>query len=297
MPFPFKKVIWKASLGLIFAAPFIFFSSSIKPYIGSNLIFSGLNEIIAFPERLWTMTDQSITRVLQRYVLLRHVELENEDLKRQLSTLKMKQADYQERVAEAKRLRELLGFNERFERNLVASEVISGFSHTGFEALRIDRGSQDGVQIGMPVVAPDGIVGRIIRTGFHYSDVQLVVDGNFNMDVLIQRTRVRGVLEGIAGDKCRLQLHRRSDVRIGDTVITSGIVGGFPKGLPVGKVVRISYELDNVSQVIYIEPWIDFRRLEEVAVLKLPPMELEKITEIAGKNWIENAIPQTSSGS
>jgi rod shape-determining protein MreC len=148
----------------------------------------------------------------------------------------------------------------------------------------------------MPVVAADGIVGKVIRTGMHFSDVQLLVDSDFHLDVLLQRTRVRGVLSGAARTHCTLQLSKRVEIRIGDTLITSGIVGGFPKGLPVGRVMRITYESDNVAQTIDVEPWIDHRRVEEVMVIFSQDKELEKIVETAGPEWLDKAVGKAQGG-
>ena len=73
-------------------------------------------------------------------------------------------------------------------------------------------------------------------------------------------------------------------------MVTSGIVGGFPKGLPVGRVMRITYETDNVAQSVTVEPWVDHRRLEEVMIILNPDPELEKIAETAGPSWTARAV-------
>jgi rod shape-determining protein MreC len=148
----------------------------------------------------------------------------------------------------------------------------------------------------MPVVSSNGIVGKVIRAGFKFSDVQLIVDYDSNVDVLVQRNRIRGVLGGYANESCRLTLQRSAEVRIGDTLVTSGIVGSFPKGLPVGKVIRISFETDNVSQVITVEPWVDHRRLEEVIVLLRDDPELSRIAEAGGADWIETSTNPAAGG-
>ncbi len=147
----------------------------------------------------------------------------------------------------------------------------------------------------MPVVTPEGIVGKVIRTGTDYSDVQLLADTNFNIDILLQRTRVRGVLRGLSGTRCTLNLNQKAEVRIGDTLVSSGVVGSFPKGIPVGQVIRISYEADNVSQVITVDPWVDYRRVEEVFVIESEDRELAKLTETVGFDWLEKTI-RTSDG-
>jgi len=233
---------------------------------------------------------RGVERGWQTYVDLSDAADENQRLRTQLAGMQTRIMDYEEQVLENDRLRKLLGFSSRSEKRLIAAEVIGHNDLSQFESIRITRGRSDGVRVGMPVVAADGVVGKVIRTGEHLSDVQLLVDPDFHIDVLLQRTRVRGVLSGAARTQCTLQLHKRVEMRIGDTLITSGIVGGFPKGLPVGRVMRITYETENVAQSITVEPWVDHRRLEEVMVIYNRDPELEKIAETAGPEWIERAL-------
>ncbi len=206
--------------------------------------------------------------------------------------MKSRLLSYDEQLLENERLRGLLDFSKKSERRLLAAEVIGHNTFGQFESLRIARGRHHGVNVGMPVVTADGVVGKIIRTGEFFSDVQLLVDSDFHLDVLLQRTRIRGVISGSERVECNLNLHRRVEIRIGDTIITSGIVGGFPKGLPVGKVKRISYDAENVAQHITIEPWIDHNRLEEVTIIFSPDPEVEKIVAAAGEDWINKNVDE-----
>ena len=247
-------------------------------------------------ERAWHGLTSWLARGVRIYLDLSDAAEENFALRRQLASLQTRIMDYEEQVLENERLRKLLGFSGRSEEKLLAAEVIGHNEESPFQSIRIARGRSDGVRVGMPVVAADGIVGRVIRTGLAFSDVQLLVDTDFYVDVLLQRTRVRGVLSGAARTHCTLQLHRRVEIRIGDTLITSGIVGGFPKGLPVGRVIRITYETENVAQAISVEPWVDHRRLEEVMVILSEDRELEKIVETAGPAWIDQAINRPGIG-
>lgn len=235
-------------------------------------------------------------RAWRTYIDLRGAARENISLRGQLQQLQTRIMDYEEQIQENERLRRLLGFAERSEKKLVAAEVISSDTRGVFRSMRITRGADDGVRIGMPVATADGIVGRIIRIGKDFSDVQLLVDPDFHVDVLVQRTRVRGVVSGTDHNLCKLQLHKRVEILVGDTLITSGIVGGFPKGLPVGRVMRITYESDNVAQSITIEPWVDYTRLEEVMVILSEDPELSKILETAGPEWIDKTIGRAVGG-
>jgi rod shape-determining protein MreC len=292
----YKRLLAVVLLVSAVLSPFVFFSSPLKSWRSHNPAVMIVQDVLYPFERMWDHAANAVRRTWHRYVDVSGAATENEHLRSQLAGLQTRIMDYEEQVMENDRLRRLLGFAGRSEQRLIAAEVVGQNENSQFQSIRIARGAADGVRVGMPVVAADGIVGKIIRAGQHLSDVQLVVDSDFHIDVLLQRTRVRGVLSGAARSHCKLQLHKRVEIRIGDTLITSGIVGGFPKGLPVGRVMRISYETENVAQSITVEPWVDYRRLEEVMVIYSEDPELEKIVETAGPAWLENAAFGTAGG-
>jgi len=271
-------------------APFVFFSTPMKAWENPHSALLVLQNAMYPIERLWQVAANGVSHTWQRYIGLSDAANQNLTLRSQLAAMQSRIMDYDEQVQETGRLRKLLGFSGRSDKRLIAAEVIGHNELGQFESIRITRGSSDGVRVGMPVVAADGVVGKVIRTGMHFSDVQLLVDHDFHLDVLLQRTRVRGVLSGAAHTHCTLQLHKRVEIRIGDTLITSGIVGGFPKGLPVGRVMRITYETDNVAQSVTVEPWVDHNRLEEVMIIFSPDPELEKIANAAGPKWLDEAL-------
>ena len=246
-------------------------------------------------EFIWDSGSNLLGRVWGHYFALTGVAKENSRLQSDVAVLRTKLLDHEDKLQEITRLRNLLGFTQHFDGAHLVAEVIGARSYPSFKTLRISKGKRDSIKIGMPVVTAEGVVGRVIRTGQKFADVHLLVDANFNLDVLLQRTRVRGVLKG-ADTHCLLKLNRRAEVRIGDTLITSGIIGGFAKGLPVGKVVRISYESDNISQTITVEPWTDFDRIEEVVVLENHDQELQKIIETAGESWLDKPFDEQKGG-
>lgn len=281
-----KKKVAIFFLVSAFVSPFIFFSSAMKPWEDSDEYGIKIWQELIYPiEFTWHQVTSSLQNIWISYFDLSHAAQENKELKKELFLLKTKIIDYNHQIHEVKRLRNHLGFAAQYKSELMVAEVIGESGSSPFQRIRITKGHNNGIRAGMPVIADSGIVGRVLRTGTYYSDVQLLVDANFNLDVLVERTRIRGVLHGISESQCRLQLHRRADIRIGDTIITSGITGGFPKGLPVGQVIRIAYESDNVSQVITIKPWVDYHGLEEVVILKQIDKEVEKITESVGSKW------------
>jgi rod shape-determining protein MreC len=131
----------------------------------------------------------------------------------------------------------------------------------------IDRGSQDGVSEGMPVVVAEGVVGRVIKTARRESRVLLITDASSAVAGLVQRTRARGVCRG-QGDLLAFDFAMHwEEIEEGDLIVTSGMGGVFPKGLSVGTVKRVKLSEFGLFQSVEIAPAVDFYRLEEVLVL------------------------------
>ena len=276
-------------LGAVLVLPLTFFSSSLKPWTKGGVL--NLGQELLYPFELgWHKISVFTQETVNYYSNLTQAAKENLVLKQKLHSLETQMMDYRHQVQEAARLRKLFNFTQRTNAEALPAEVLNHSRNSNFLSLRISQGSFHGLDIGMPATTPQGVVGKVLRVGMHHSDILLLDDNNFYLDVLVERTRTRGVLKGISNNRCRLLLHRRSEVRIGDTIITSGLVGSFPKGLPVGRVVKISYESDNVSQIITIEPWVDPGALEELLILKTPDPQVEDILESNGREWIHRIV-------
>ena len=127
----------------------------------------------------------------------------------------------------------------------------------------------------MTVMSADGVVGRVVEVGLNYAKVLTIVDGSSGVAVLIERTRDNGVIRGMVDDttgEYLLQMNYLidlNDVRTGDTVLTSGLDGVFPKGLPIGTVTQISRQSSELSQYVVVTPYTDFEHVEEVLLLKV----------------------------
>jgi rod shape-determining protein MreC len=286
----FLRVVLIASL----LSPFVLFSSSLLPWKNNNFFGSVFQEVLYPFEYIWHFTTNGISGGWHHYIGLSRASRENEELRLELNIMKTRILNYDEQQQEIARLRKVLGFSQHYDGQRVVAEVVGSAGYRQFYAMRVSKGTGDGIRVGMPVVTGAGVVGRVVRTGAHFSDIQILTDSNFYLDVLIQRTRVRGILQGKSGFFTVLALNQRTDVKIGDTLITSGILGAFPKGLPVGKVTKISYETDNVSQLIVVEPWVDHRQVEEVVILQWDDDVVQKISETVGKEWLETSLQQSS---
>jgi rod shape-determining protein MreC len=141
----------------------------------------------------------------------------------------------------------------------------------------IDRGTQDGIVKGSAVLAPEGIVGQVFLASAHAARVLLVSDHNSGVDAIVQRTRAQGIVQGTVDAGCVLKYVKRTeDVQLGDDVITSGLDGIFPKGLPIGRVVEVDKRGRGLFQHAEVKPSVDFDQLEEVLVTRGPVRPVEQ---------------------
>jgi len=159
---------------------------------------------------------------------------------------------------------------------MIPAEVIASSPSAWFRTIVINKGHRDGLNKGMPVVTWEGVVGRVMRTSPGSSIILLIVDRNSSVDVLVQRTRARGIVEGDGASRCQLRyVPRTDDIQAGDRIITSGLGGIFPKGLSLGEAVMVEQKDYGLFHVVEVRPSADFSRLEEVMVILHPGGERE----------------------
>jgi rod shape-determining protein MreC len=214
------------------------------------------------------------------YFYLIGVEEENKALKKDLQELKLQVNKYREEGLANQRLRALLNFKKSIPTPLMPAELVAFDPSGWFQTILIDKGKNDGVVQDMAVVSAEGLVGRVIGVSGRHAKVLLILDGNSAVDALVQRSRVRGILEGLGRrDRCLLKyVQRNEDVQVGDQVITSGMGGVFPKGILLGKVREVVRGSSGLFQRVEIEPAVNFSRLEEVMVVVQPPAEEPSLT-------------------
>jgi len=203
------------------------------------------------------------------YFYLVDARQENIRLKREVNSLRMENSRYRELLATHERLRQLLQFKDVIRQPVTAAQVI-GIDPTGwFKSVIIDKGGRAGLKWDMPVVNASGVVGRIVSVSPHYAKVLLIIDQNSAVDCLTQESRDRGMVKGLSTDVCRMDyMAKSSDVTVGDTVITSGLGGIFPKGLPVGRISKVKDLPGELFKGVEVTPSVDFSKLEEVLVIR-----------------------------
>jgi rod shape-determining protein MreC len=214
----------------------------------------------------------SIRRAWNAYVNLRGVRIENERLKRELGETQVQLQQERAQAERSRQLEQLLGFQSQIAIKTLPTIVIGAGASPDSRTVTIDRGSKAGVHVNMAVIAPTGVVGRVVTPTSHASKVQLLVDRNAGAGALIERSRAQGVVLGTGEELLRMNyVSDIADVKIGDAVVTSGIDGIYPRGFAIGTVQSV--DRGNGLSVIRVRPSVDFNRLEEVLVVVSPPAQ------------------------
>ncbi len=214
----------------------------------------------------WTL-DRGVS-AFQNYIFLLGTRRENLVLLDENRKLLNEIASLRETQQENSRLRQLLAFQEKSELQTVVARVIGRDVSTEYRALRLNRGENSGIQKDMAVVTSEGVVGRVLRTTPDTADVVTVVDTLSAVDAIDERSRARGIVEGLSDDLCQLRFALRiDDIAPNDVLISSGLGGIFPKGVPVGIVSKVTKQPYGITQEVEVRPAVDFSKLEEVLVI------------------------------
>jgi rod shape-determining protein MreC len=216
---------------------------------------------------------RSVQDVWLNYVWLRGVRAENETLKRQVTDLSVRLQEQKAQADRATHLQELLSLKTTAALPTIAAEVIAGNPNPGMLTITIGKGSADGVQTDMAVVAPAGLVGRIVGPpAAHAARVQLLIDRNAAAGAFTERTHAGGMVIGVDHDPPLAMdlVSNMADIKPGDQVLASGVDGIYPKGFAIGHV-ESSERGSGLYRAITIRPSVDFSSLEEVLVVLVPP--------------------------
>lgn len=209
------------------------------------------------------------------YLYLVGVQKENQRLRRHLNEAVQREARYQEALLALKRLESLLDLKRQLALPVTGARVVAYDPSMWSRAAIIDQGRSQGVEVGQAVVAPAGIIGRVVEAYPRYAKVMLIVDRHSGADAMIQRTRVRGILEGKGGNRCSLEyVPKNADLQEGDLVLASGLGGIYPQGLVFGKVTKADKKAEGVFQQVEVNPSVDLSSLEEVLVVKTAKLAL-----------------------
>jgi len=204
----------------------------------------------------------------ENYDTLAGFRSENERLRKRVQALEVERQKLLEADATNRRLKELLDFRSHLPDTAITASIIANSASSWFQSCLLNKGSADGVRKGMAVVTPLGVVGQVVAVTARTAKVILLTDPNSGIDVLVQRTRSRGIVSGSLEDGTVLKYVKRSeDIQEGDRLITSGVDGVFPKGLMVGTVIKVRTHHLGLFQFIEVLPAVRSARAEEVLVV------------------------------
>lgn len=203
-----------------------------------------------------------------KYMAFKGIASENERLKGRIVELEAERNRLLEVEATNRRLRELLDFRSQLPPGAVTAAVIGNSASTWFRSFILDKGSADGLFKGMAVVSPVGVVGQIVSVTSRSAKVLLITDPHSGVDVMVQRSRARGIVSGSLDSGPIMKYAKRSeDIQEGDRLITSGLDGIFPKGLLVGTVAKVRKKSFGLFQYVEVALAVDPAQLEEVLLV------------------------------
>ena len=241
-------------------------------------IGSPIGWVLSWPLRAVASAQEGTADLWNGFVELRGVAEENKELRKELEHLKGQNDQLREAAAATERLTALLEFKKRAGLAMVAAQVIGRDTGNWYRTIILNKGESDGFQPDMGVITPAGVVGRIVKTTAATSVVLLVTDPNNAIAGLVQRTRDEGIVEGTTQGLARLKyIPLLSNARAGDRVVTSGLVGGFPRGLAIGTITRIDKDEGALFQSAELTPDVDVGRVEEVLVIQSPNIQTEGV--------------------
>ncbi|MBI2413208.1 MAG: rod shape-determining protein MreC [Deltaproteobacteria bacterium] len=227
-----------------------------------------LSRTVSPMQRLMLGIQDSVKGVWSGYINLVDVQERNEELKKALTLVTEDNLRLKEEINLNARLKSILEYKDQLPHKSKAAVIIGFNKEPWARTVTIDKGSADGIAKDLAVISPLGVVGRVIDVSTHTSTVLLGSDLRSNIDVIVQRSRIKGVAEGNGTDGFLLKYIRQvDDVQLGDLVLTSGLSGVFPKGVAVGEVVKIEKGRDNFFKSIEVRPSVNIQRVEEVLVV------------------------------
>jgi rod shape-determining protein MreC len=248
---------------------------------GVSLLQRGIITLVSPLQRGVGFVVGGVAEVWRGWGFHRQTYDENRRLTERVRLLEMELMARSHQAQEAERLRELLALRRAVPLDTLAAQIVGRDGVPWFRSLTLDKGESDGVALDAPVMSPTGVVGRVFAVGPHAARVQVLLDRDSGAGVLVERSRVPGVVSGqVSGPEAGAEdlvlkyVAERADVVVGDVVVTSGLDRIYPKGLVVGRV-RFVGKGSGLFRDIRVEPSARFDRLEEVLVVRQTSQPLD----------------------
>ncbi len=220
-------------------------------------------------ERVFLSMGHGVSHTWHNYVDLRHVRQQNQELQSELDRMRLEQSSLAVDARDGLRLQKLFGFQQQYIAKTVAAHIIGTSGTELSRVLVIDKGSKDGLKTDMPVITPDGVVGKVRDVFSSTAQVLEINDQTSGLGIVLTQTRLRGILRGnSAGQTEIIDILPDERIQTGEQVVTSGGDSVYPSGLPVGNVERVVNDPErNPYVAVLVRPAVNLSRLDEVLVI------------------------------
>lgn len=214
-----------------------------------------------------TRSFSGVTAIKDDYVALLDVREDNKRLNALIEKYMQELSERREGYQKYKHYEELLEFKKKEGFGLITGRVVGKDPALWFQTVIVDRGSEDDVVEGMVVLSPNGVVGQVIHTSDKFSKILLANAPSSAIDAMVQKNRIRGILKGAGADGYVFEyVLKNADVSEGDYIVTAGIGGIFPSGIPLGQVSAVRVKERGMFLEIEVKPSVDFQKIEEVFI-------------------------------
>jgi len=269
-----KRMILVALVIVLVAVNIILLTVTGKHTQAPSGLGRGVLVIVSPFQRQFTVFFNAVKDTWNQYFFLVSKAKENQRLKEALGQSLQQLNRCSETELANDRLRHLIGFEKEIPRPMIAAQVVGKDPSAWSKTIIVDKGTQNSVRQGAPVVIPEGIVGVVVEASARYAKVLLLIDPNSAVDALVQQTRARGIVKGGGGGYCVFDyVLRKHEIGVGDMVVSSGLDGVFPKGFRVGRISEIVRQNAGIFQKVSVTPYVDFEILEEVFIISEPADE------------------------
>jgi rod shape-determining protein MreC len=266
---------------------------------GVRLIRLWANAVVSPPERFFHSIASNTYFLWHNYFDLLHVREQNKDLQQTVDRLRLEQAALLEDARQGQRLQAMMNFQEKYIYKTQAAQIIGTSGSDQSRLFYIDKGANVGLERDMAVISPDGIVGKVREVYPRTAQVLLINDQTSGAGVILETTRIRGILRGNAqGQPQIVNLMVDSRIQPGEKVLTAGGDEIFPRGLPVGTVDKVVKDQDQDGFIkIIVKPAAHLDRLDEVLVITSvqPRFPAEQSQDMATSEALKGAEVQAES--
>jgi len=259
----------------------ILISAQVNTKGGVPALEAGVFGVFAEVQRGTSSIISVISDIWSGYIGLRQVRADNEVLRKRLAETEVALQQQRALADRSHLLENLLELRDRTTLKTTGAEIIAAGATPDFRTVTIDKGTREGLAADMAVIAPAGVVGRVVVPSASAAKVQLLVDRNAAAGAVIERreSRAQGVVVGTGDGLLRMEyVSEIADIVVGDVVVTSGIDGIYPKGFVIGRVESVE-KTGSTFKTILVKPAVDFSSLEEVLVVLSTPAGREVVAE------------------